>query len=124
MSGAAHLRIVVALLIVGGIGALAPFVASPFFEAVTPYSPFGWVGGFVIAIALWLSRGSIIACNLLVLVSAIGVLFWSWVTFEAAKHSWSIAAVPGLIAAVSAYCLWALAFSKDVRAELDKRAAA
>jgi hypothetical protein len=123
MSGAAHLRIVIALLIVGGIASLAPYVASPFFKDITPFSPFVWVGGFLIPIGVWLWRGSIIARTLLVVVSAIGVLFWSYVALAAIQHSWSIAAVPGIFAAVSAYCLWALKFSKDVRAEIDKRAA-
>jgi hypothetical protein len=123
MSGAAHLRIVIALLTVGGIGALAPYVASLFSKDVTLY-PFGWAGGLAsIALAIWLSRGSFIARNLLVVVSAIGVIFWSYLAVAALQHSWSIAAVPGIFAAVSAYCLWALKFSKDVLAELDKRAA-
>jgi hypothetical protein len=30
--------------------------------------------------------------------------------------------VLGVFALLSGYCLWALLFSKDVRAELDKRA--
>jgi hypothetical protein len=122
MSGATHLRIVIALLVVGGIGALAPYAASLFSKDVTLY-PFGWAGGLAsIGLAIWLSRGSIIARNLLVVVSAIGVLFWSYLALAAVSHSWSIAAVPGIIAVVSAYCLWALKFSKDVHAELDKRA--
>jgi hypothetical protein len=123
MSGAAHLRIVIALLVVGGISSLAPYVASLFFKDITPYSPFGWVGGLVIALAAWLSRGSMIARNLLVLVSILGVLFYGLLTLEAVKHSWSIAALIGFFAAVSAYCLWALMFSKEVRAELDRRGA-
>jgi hypothetical protein len=123
MSGAAHLRIVIALLIVGGIASLAPYVASPFFNDITPFSPFSWAGGILIPLGVWLSRGSIIARNLLVVVSSIGVLFWSYLALAAMKHSWSVASVIGVFAAVSAYCLWALKFSKDVRAELDKRAA-
>ena len=84
--------------------------------------PIRWVGGVLIPLAVWLSRGSIIARNLLVVVSIIGVLFWSYLALAAMKHSWSIAAMIGLFAAVSAYCLWALMFSKEVRAELDRRA--
>jgi hypothetical protein len=124
MSGAAHLRIVIALLVVGGIASLAPYVASPFFKDITPFSPFSWAGGFLIPLGIWLSRGSIIARNLLVVVSIIGLLFWSYLALAAIKHSASIAAVIGVFAVVSAYCLWALMLSKDVRAELDKRAAA
>jgi hypothetical protein len=123
MSGAAHLRIVIALLVIGGISSLAPYVASLFFKDVTPYSPFGWTGGFVIALAAWLWRGSMIARNLLIVVSILGVLFYGLLALAAVKHSWSIAAMIGLFAAVSAYCLWALMFSKEVRAELDRRAA-
>jgi CDP-diglyceride synthetase len=122
MSGAAHLRIVIALLVVGGLASLAPYAASLFFNDITPFSPFVWVGGVLIPLAAWLSRGSIIARYLLIVVSIIGVLFWSYVTLIAIKFSWSIAAAPGAIAAVSAYCLWALMYSKDVRAELDRRA--
>jgi hypothetical protein len=122
MSGAAHLRIVIALLVVGGVASLAPYVASPFFKDITPFSPFSWAGGLLIPLAIWLSRGSIIARSLLVVVSIIGVLFWSYLALAAIRHSLSIAATIGVFAAVSAYCLWALMFSKDVRAELDKRA--
>ena len=75
MSGATHLRIVIALLIVGGISSLAPYVATLFLKDVTPFSPFVWAGGLVIALAVWLSRGSMIARNLLVVVSIIGLLF-------------------------------------------------
>jgi hypothetical protein len=122
MSGATHLRMVIALLVVGGISSLAPYVASLFFKDITPFSPFVWVGGVLIPLAVWLSRGSIIARNLLVVVSMIGVLFWSYLALAAMKYDWSIAAMIGLFAAVSAYCLWALMFSKEVRAELDRRA--
>jgi hypothetical protein len=122
MSGATHLRMVIALLVVGGISSLAPYVASLFFKDITPFSPFVWVGGVLIPLAVWLSRGSIIARNLLVVVSMIGVLFWSYLALAAMKYNWSIAAMIGLFAAVSAYCLWALMFSKEVRAELDRRA--
>jgi hypothetical protein len=124
MSGAAHLRIVIALLFVGGISSLAPYVASPFFKDITPFSPFSWAGGLLIPLAVWLWRGSIIARNLLIVVSSIGVLFWGYLALMAIQHSWSVAAVIGVFAAISAYCLWALKFSKDVRAELDKRAGA
>jgi hypothetical protein len=122
MSGAAHLRIVVALLIVGGIASLAPYVAAPFFKDVTPFSPFSWAGGFLIPFGIWLWRGSIIARYLLIVVSGIGVLFWSYLALAAVRYSLSVAAVIGVFAAVSAYCLWALKFSKSVRAELDKHA--
>jgi hypothetical protein len=122
MSGATHLRIVVALFVVGGILALAPYVASLFSEDVNLY-PFGWVGGLAsIALALWLARGSNIARNLLVVFSVLGLLFYGGLVFAVLKHSLAIAAVLGVFALLSGYCLWALLFSKDVRAELDKRA--
>ena len=124
MSGATHLRIVIALLVVGGIASLAPYVASPFFKDITPFSPFGWAGGFLIPLAIWLSRGSIIARNLLVVVSILGVLFCGYLALAAIRHSLSIAAVIGVFAAVSAYCLWALMFSKEraCRARQTRRA--
>ena len=50
MSGAAHLRIVVALFIVGGILALAPYVAS-LFQKTSTFSPFGWVGGLATSLS-------------------------------------------------------------------------
>ena len=122
MSGATHLRIVVALFVVGGILALAPYVASLFSEDVNLY-PFGWVGGLAsIALALWLAHGSNIARNLLVVFSVLGLLFYGGLVFAVLKHSLAIAAVLGVFALLSGYCLWALLFSKDVRAELDKRA--
>ena len=123
MSGAAHLRIVVALLVVGGLSSLAPYVAALFVDDVAPYSPFSWTGGLLIPLAAWLARGSPIARNLLIMVSIIGVVFWSYVTFAALKYSASVAAVVGVFAVISAYCLWALMFSKDVRAELARRSA-
>ena len=82
------------------------------FKDITPFSPFVWVGGVLIPLAVWLSRGSIIARNLLVVVSMIGVLFWSYLALAAVRPDWSIAAMIGVFAAVSAYCLWALKFSR------------
>jgi hypothetical protein len=43
MAGIVHLRIVIAVFLVGGIAALMPYALSLFSEDVTP-SPFGWVG--------------------------------------------------------------------------------
>jgi hypothetical protein len=37
------------------------------------------------------------------------------------SRSWTTAAFVGVFALISAYCLWALAFSQDVRAELARR---
>ena len=97
MSGAAHLRIVIALLVVGGISSLAPYVASPFFKDITPFSPFGWVGGLGgIALAAWLCRGSNIARNLLVIFSILGLLFYGILLLTILRDSWSIAAVLGI----------------------------
>jgi hypothetical protein len=123
MSGAAHLRIVIALFLIGGIFALAPYVASLFSKDINLY-PFGWAGGLAaIALAIWLSRGSAIARNLLVVFSILGLLFYGGLAFAALQHSVAFAAVLGVFAIISAYCLWALMFSKDVRAEIDRRAA-
>jgi len=123
MSGAAHLRIVIALFVIGGILALAPYVASLFSDDINLY-PFGWVGGLAsIALAIWLSRGSNITRNLLVVFSVLGLLFYGGLVFEVLKHSLAIAAVLGIFAVLSGYCLWALMFSKDVRAELARRSA-
>jgi hypothetical protein len=61
MAGIVHLRIVIALFLIGGIAALMPYALSLFSKDVKPY-PFGWVGGLSsIALALWLLRGSNIA---------------------------------------------------------------
>jgi hypothetical protein len=121
MSGAAHLRIVIALFVIGGILALAPYVASLFSEDITLY-PFGWVGGLAsIALAIWLSRGSNIARTLLAVFSVLGLLFYGGLLFSVLKYSLAIAAVLGVFALLSAYCLWALLLSKDVRAELVRR---
>jgi hypothetical protein len=123
MSGAAHLRIVIALFVIGGILALAPYVASLFSEDVNLY-PFGWVGGLAsIGLAIWLSRGSNIARTLLVVFSALGLLFYGGLALAVLKNSLAIAAALGLFAALSAYSLWVLMFSKDVRAELARRSA-
>ena len=121
MSGATHLRMVIALLVVGGTTSLAPYVALSF-QGHHAVLPIRLGRRILIPLAVRLSRGSIIARNLLVVVSMIGVLFWSYLALAAMKYGWSIAAMIGFFAAVSAYCLWALKFSKEVRAELDRRA--
>jgi hypothetical protein len=121
MSGAAHLRIVIALFVIGGILALAPYVASLFSSDINLY-PFGWVGGLAsIALAIWLSRGSSIARNLLIVFSVLGILFYGGLAFAALKHSLAFTAALGAFAILSGYCLWVLMFSKEVRAELVRR---
>ena len=55
MAGIVHLRIVIAVFLVGGIAALIPYALSLLSEDVKPF-PFGWVGGLSsIALVLWLS---------------------------------------------------------------------
>jgi hypothetical protein len=69
MAGIVHVRIVIAVFLVGGIAALMPYALSLFSEDVKPFL-FGWVGGLSsIALALWLSRRSNIARALLILFS-------------------------------------------------------
>jgi ABC-type cobalamin transport system permease subunit len=121
MSGIVHLRIVVILFIVGGILALLPYALSLFLEDVEP-SPFGWVGGAgSIALAAWLSRGSNAARITLIFFSVLGLLFYGILLFMTLRDSWSTAAVLGIFGILCVYCLWALAFSKGVRAELARR---
>jgi hypothetical protein len=121
MAGIVHLRIVIALFLVGGVSALMPYALSLFSEDVEPY-PFGWVGGISsIAVALWLSRGSNIARTLLIIFSCLGLVFYGYLVLMAGTKSWQVTAFVGIFAVISGYCLWALAFSKDVRDELARR---
>ena len=121
MAGIVHLRIVIAVFLVGGIATLMPYALSLFSEDVKP-SPFGWVGGLSsIALAIWLSRGSNIARALLILFSCLGLAFYGYLALMVGSRSWTTAAFVGVFALISAYCLWALAFSQDVRAELTRR---
>jgi uncharacterized MnhB-related membrane protein len=124
MSGTAHLRIIVALFVVGGIVALSPYALSLFMDGINLY-PFGWVGGVAsIALAAWLYRGSNIARNLLIVFSVLGLLFYGALLIMIVRDSLQAAAVLGIFVVLSGYCLWALMFSKDVRAELARREAA
>jgi hypothetical protein len=124
MSGTAHLRIIVALFVVGGIVALLPYALSLFMDGINLY-PFGWVGGVAsIALAAWLYRGSNIARNLLIVFSVLGLLFYGALLIMIVRDSLQAAAVLGIFVVLSGYCLWALMFSKDVRAELARREAA
>jgi uncharacterized MnhB-related membrane protein len=124
MSGTAHLRIIVALFVVGGIVALLPYALSLFMDSINLY-PFGWVGGVAsIALAAWLYRGSNIARNLLIVFSVLGLLFYGALLIMIVRDSLQAAAVLGIFVVLSGYCLWALMFSKDVRAELARREAA
>jgi hypothetical protein len=121
MAGIVHLRIVIALYLIGGIAALTPYALSLFSEDIEPY-PFGWVGGVAsIALAFWLSRGSSIARTLLIIFSCIGLAFYGILVLMIGSQSWAIAAFVGVFAVISGYCLWALAFSNDVRDELARR---
>ena len=85
-------------------------------------SPFGWVGGVgSIALAAWLSRGSNIARNLLIVLSILGLLFYGMLLLSILRDSRSTAAVLGIFCMLCGYCLWALLFSKGLRAELARR---
>src|SRR5271156_287802 len=124
MSGIVHLRIVVILFIVGGIISLVPYVSSLFLDGVS-VTPFGWVGGVAsIAFATWLSRGSTIARVVLAFFSILGVLFYGMLMVMSVRVSWPTATVLSVFIIISGYCLWALMFSKDVRAELARRSGA
>jgi hypothetical protein len=121
MSGTAHLRIVVAVFVVGGIAALVPYALALFSDDISLF-PFGWAGGIgSIALAAWLSRGANIARVLLLVVSVFGVLIYGYLFAISLRHSGAAAAVLGIIVVLSGYCLWALAFSQGVRAELARR---
>jgi len=121
MNGIVHLRIVIAVFVVGGIVALLPYALFLFLDGIS-VSPFGWLGGVgSIALAAWLSRGSNIARNLLVAFSIFGFVFYGMLFFAMLRDSRSAAAVLGIFGMLCGYCLWALLFSKDVRAELARR---
>jgi hypothetical protein len=118
-----HLRIVVAVFVVGGIAALVPYALSLFLDDISVF-PFGWAGGFgSIALAAWLSRGSDVARILLIVVSVFGILIYGYLFAAALRASGTVAAVLGIVVVLSGYCLWALAFSQAVRAELARREA-
>jgi hypothetical protein len=122
MSGAAHLRIIVAVFFVGGILAIGIFTVLPLFLDDMNFIPFVWVNGSVaIGLAIWLYRGSNIARILLIVISAFGIVSWGYLFAETVGYSWTVAAVWGIAAVLSVYCLSALAFSKDVRDELARR---
>ena len=75
-----------------------------------------------IVLALWLSRGSNIARALLVMFSSLGLAFYGYLALMVGSRSWTTAASIGVFAVISAYSLWALAFSQNVRVELARRA--
>jgi hypothetical protein len=121
MSGVVHLRIVVTIFVVGGVLALLPYALSLFLDDISLF-PFGWAGGFgSIALAAWLSRGSDIARILLIVISVFGILIYGYLFAAALRASGTVAAILGIVVVLSVYCLWALAFSQAVRAELARR---
>jgi hypothetical protein len=123
MSGVAHLRIVVAVFTVGGVLALLLYASSLFLSDMGVF-PFLWANGLAsIGLAIWLYRGSNVARILLIVLSVIGILLWGAFFIGSVRHSLAVATVPGIAAILSVYCLWALMFSKEVRAEIDRRAA-
>ena len=74
-----------------------------------------------IALALSLSRGSNVARAVLVIFSCLGLAFYGYLAPMVGSRSWTTAAFLGVFALISAYSLWALAFSQDVRVELARR---
>jgi hypothetical protein len=123
MTGIAHLRIVITIFVVGGIAALVPYALALFSDDISLF-PFGWAGGFgSIALAAWLSRGSDIARVLLIVVSVFGIVIYGYLFVASLRASGTVTAILGIIVALSGYCLWALAFSQAVRAELARREA-
>jgi hypothetical protein len=121
MTGTTHLRIVTTIFIVSGIFILLPYVMSLFLDGLhTP--PIGLIGGIgSIAVAVWFSRGSNIARYLLIVSSILGLLICLFLLFVGVAEDGPTGAVIGVTAALSAYCLWVLMFSKDVRAEFARR---
>jgi FtsH-binding integral membrane protein len=123
MTGIVHLRIVTTIFVFGGIVMLLPYALSFLVDGVrTP--PIGLIGGAGnIAVGIWFSRGSQIARYLMIASSIICVL--ACVSFMAVMLATDddrfTAALFGAAGAVGGYCIWALMFSKELRAELSRR---
>jgi hypothetical protein len=120
MHGVVHLRVVMALFVGGGCLAILQ-------TAVSLQSPDGttWLGAIVaplgIILAAWLSRGSTIARALLIVLSIVGLAVYVIMFFLTVSDGWLDAVPLAVFAVLSAYCLWALTFSEDLRAELASR---
>ena len=59
--------------------------------------------------------------RLLILFSCLGLAFYGYLALMVGSRSWTTASFVGVFALISAYSLWALAFSQDVRVELARR---
>jgi hypothetical protein len=79
------------------------------------------VGIGAIALAIWLLQGSSIARTLLIVLSIIGFVVYVANFFLTVGDSWLDPMLLAVLAVLSAYCLWQLAFSEDLRAELASR---
>ena len=121
MAGIVHLRIVVAIFVIGGIVSLLPYGLSFLVDGMHT-SPFGLISAIgSIAIGVWLSRGSEIARYILIVISIFGLLLCGLVVFLVAGSNGPLGAALGLSCVLTGYCLWVLMFSKDVRTELARR---
>jgi hypothetical protein len=122
MAGLVHLRVVMALFIIGGCLAILSFALSPLIDE--SFSALGAIFGVVaIVLAVWLSRGSTIARVLLIVLSIVGLAVYVITFFLTLGDSWLDAIPLAVLAVLSAYCLWVLTFSEDLRAELASRRA-
>ena len=120
MAGIVHLRLVMALFIIGGCLAILPYALSLAIDE--SFSPLGAIFGVVaIVLAVWLSQGSTIARSLLIVMSIVGFVVYVITFVLTLGDSWLDAIPLAVFAALSAYCLWALTFSEDLRAELASR---
>ena len=120
MGGIVHLRVVMALFIIGRCLAILPYALSLAIDE-SP-SPLGAIFGVVaIALAVWLSRGSTIARSLLIVLSIVGLVVYIVTFFLTVGESWLDAIPLAVYAVLSAYCLWVLTFSEELRAEIASR---
>jgi hypothetical protein len=121
MIGIVHLRIVTIVFVLGGILSALPYTLSLFLNDPPP-PLIGWIGGVAcIASAAWFSRGSNIARYFLIVLSILGLLVYGIMIFVVREGTWLDTAIMGLFGILSGYCLWALVFSKGLRAELFRR---
>jgi hypothetical protein len=122
MSGAFHIRMVAGILITL-CGLVIVLQVTAFLMSGELEHPSNLVGAILnIALVVWLCRGSNTAAYILSAFMIIGIAGWVLVLFAGGLESDPFAAgffAFGLLA--SAYCWWAVTFSKEVRAELARR---
>jgi hypothetical protein len=121
MSGAFHIRMVAGIFMVLSGLVIVP-QAMFYFAYGELENPINFVGALVIvALAVWLWRGSRAASYLVSVLSIL--LVGSWI-FALPSFLESGALMTGFAAVMFValgYCWWAVTFSKVVRAELAKR---